>query len=66
METLEVECLQCGEHHRLVVPRIGSIQHGECPRCGYVGWAGVAELTERSRRDLRGRPVELRRMRLVS
>ncbi len=66
MERLHVECLRCGERHRLLRPRFGYVQQGECPRCGYLGWAGASDLSERSRQDLRDRPVELRRLRLVS
>jgi hypothetical protein len=35
---------------------------GECPRCEYVGWALVADLTEKLRRVLRERPPERRRL----
>jgi ribosomal protein L37E len=60
METLTVECLRCGdkrdvEHHR----------EGECPRCGYVGWAPTAELNEYVRRALRDRPPEIRSLRVI-
>jgi ribosomal protein S27AE len=65
VDTLDVECLRCGERHRLARPRRRSIQRGECPRCGYVGWAPAADRTERPRRELRSRPVEVRRLRLV-
>ncbi len=37
----------------------------ECPKCGYVGWAASAELSERTRGFLRELPVERRRLRLV-
>jgi hypothetical protein len=37
----------------------------ECPRCGYVGWAPVDELTEHERRVLQNRPLERRRLRLA-
>ncbi|MGB2875662.1 MAG: hypothetical protein WBB76_09355 [Gaiellaceae bacterium] len=63
MASLRIECLCCGDvrvlhpisHHRL--------DGGECPRCGYVGWAASAELDEALRRRLRLRPVERRRLR---
>jgi len=35
---------------------------GECPRCGYVGWARPDDLNERSRRALRERPLDRRRL----
>jgi hypothetical protein len=34
----------------------------ECLRCDYVGWALVADLTEKIRRVLRDRPPERRRL----
>jgi hypothetical protein len=33
---------------------------GACPRCGYVGWAPSASLSEEDRRVLREIPVALR------
>jgi hypothetical protein len=33
----------------------------ECERCGYVGWADTASLTEALRRALRERTVDQRR-----
>jgi ribosomal protein L37E len=59
METL-IECLRCGER------RDDLRQEPECPRCGYLGWARVAELTELIRRRLRERPPESRRLRIVA
>jgi hypothetical protein len=35
---------------------------GQCERCDYVGWALVADLTERARQVLRERPPERRRL----
>jgi len=58
-----VECLSCGETRR-VAPSRNHLQVGECPRCGYVGWAVTGELTELTRRELRDRPLERRRLRL--
>jgi hypothetical protein len=57
VEKRPVECLCCGEV-RLVSGR----DAGECPRCEYVGWALVADLTEKLRRVLRERPPERRRL----
>jgi hypothetical protein len=57
VERLEVECLSCGDH-RVVVPEEGRrLDAGDCPRCGYVGWAPTASLTERTRRLLRELPL---------
>jgi hypothetical protein len=62
METLSVECLRCGDV-RQVPARAGEHVHaGECQRCEYVGWALVADLTERLRQLLRERPPERRRL----
>ncbi len=66
MGTLNVECLRCGERHQLSRAIRRQVQESECPRCGYLGWADAADLTEPSRRQLRERPVELRRLRVVA
>ena len=59
METL-IECLRCGER------RTDLREQPECPRCGYLGWARETALDERTRRLLRERPPETRRLRLVA
>ncbi len=51
-----VECLNCGKTRR-----VGDVP-GECPRCGYVGWADAESLTETLRRSLRERPPERRKL----
>jgi hypothetical protein len=62
MRTLTVECLRCGDT-REVHARAGvHVDGGECRRCEYVGWALVAELTEKLRQALRDRPPERRRL----
>jgi len=61
MEPLTVECLCCGAE-RTTEGR----EAGECPRCGYVGWAASRELTEAERCALRERPVERRRLHAVA
>ena len=66
MESLVVECLRCGSHRQ--VERTDTPLRNatpECPRCGYVGWAPVGELTERDRWALRARPLERRRLRIA-
>ena len=65
MAAHHVECLRCGEGHELVRSFLRKVQEGECPRCGYLGWAEASELTERARRALRERPLEQRRLRLA-
>jgi hypothetical protein len=58
-----VECLNCGELRRTRLEGLRRIHLGDCcPRCGYVGWAPAAELTETTRRALRDRPPERRRL----
>ena len=79
MESLVVECLRCGSH-REAEPSPLRKANPECPRCGYVGWAPVEDLTERDvqrsnpaahrrrereRRALRLRPLERRRLRIA-
>jgi hypothetical protein len=61
MERVTIECLHCGK--RRTVERHDT---GECPRCTYVGWAPVGALDEPTRRALRDRPVERRRLRAVA
>lgn len=55
-----VECLACGTRRVLVSDAHSHLATGECPRCGYVGWAQPGDLNESSRRALRERPLELR------
>ena len=59
-----VECLACGARRALVVSEHTHLATGECPRCGYVGWAQPGDLSEQSRRALRERPPELRSLRM--
>jgi ribosomal protein S27AE len=60
--SVTVECLRCGERHELRRSDERWIEQGDCPRCGYVGWAESAILTEPLRRALRERPLEARRI----
>ena len=56
-----VECLNCGATRRLTeLPSRQAALH-ECARCGYVGWAETASLTEALRRALRDSTLEQRR-----
>jgi transposase len=66
MESITVECLRCGENHRLESGPWRQLQSGECPRCGYLGWAPTALLSEVERRALRDRPLERRRLHAVA
>ena len=62
-----VECLNCGERREAQRNRVRSVvTTDECPRCGYVGWAATADLTEPARRLLRDRPLSRRRLLIVA
>jgi hypothetical protein len=60
VETTWVECLRCGEQRASRPGPLRCHEAGECPRCGYVGWADAAELSERARRLFRDLPLERR------
>jgi hypothetical protein len=61
MDALRIECLGCGEARmHAPAPDARRLDPGECPRCGYVGWAPSAALTEPVRRRIRERPVNRR------
>jgi hypothetical protein len=62
MERLTVECLRCGHTREVEARAHANVDGGECNRCEYVGWALVADLTEKIRRVLRERPPERRRL----
>jgi hypothetical protein len=59
-----VECLHCGTFRTVERERTQRLDPGECTRCGYLGWALVADLSEPVRGLLRERPPELRVRRL--
>jgi hypothetical protein len=59
VETRAIECLSCGKTRR-----VGEVT-GECARCGYVGWAEAASITEALRRALRERPVDRRKLHVL-
>jgi hypothetical protein len=60
----QVECLNCGHRRAARSDELRSALD-ECPRCWYVGWAASAELSENTRRLLRERPVNRRRLHAV-
>ena len=60
VETRLIECLGCGQR------RTDFTHQPDCPRCGYLGWAPVSDLDERTRRILRERPPHQRRLRAVA
>jgi Zn-finger nucleic acid-binding protein len=66
MAPANLECLGCGARRPVIQLATTTVGSGECPRCGYVGWADSSELTELTRRALRDRPLERRRLRRAS
>jgi Zn ribbon nucleic-acid-binding protein len=60
-----IECLRCGAVRSLEARARRRLDGGECPRCGYVGWALSRELNDRQRQALRDRPLFSRRLRLA-
>jgi hypothetical protein len=63
-EKYAVECLHCGNIRTAERERSERLDPGECQRCGYVGWALIADLSEPGRRTLREPPPEWRSRRL--
>jgi DNA-directed RNA polymerase subunit RPC12/RpoP len=59
-EKQAVECLRCGSFRTVERERSQRLDPGECPKCGYLGWALFTDLTEATRRLLRERPPERR------
>jgi hypothetical protein len=55
-----VECLRCGKFRTIERGRNQRLEPGECPQCGYLGWALIADLSEPVRRTFRERHPELR------
>jgi DNA-directed RNA polymerase subunit RPC12/RpoP len=43
MQHQDVECLRCGQRHRLEHVAWQHVQESECPRCGYLGWMAVED-----------------------
>jgi predicted nucleic acid-binding Zn-ribbon protein len=60
MEPLVLECLRCGSHRQAEGSSLRRAAT-ECPRCGYVGWAYVGDMSDRERRVLHALPRERRR-----
>ena len=65
MDRVTVECLGCGERRHVNDNGLGHVEAGECARCGYVGWATPADLSELIRRAMRDFPPERRRLRPI-
>ena len=66
METLAVECLNCGATRVARRNVFRRFDVPECPHCGYLGWAPMLELSESERAVLRDQPLEQRRLRSVA
>jgi ribosomal protein S27AE len=64
VDKVRIECLSCGSR-RTAAKEARHLDPGECPRCGYVGWAPVEDLTDIARRLIRERPLERRSLRVV-
>jgi hypothetical protein len=62
VDRFAVECLCCGQRRIVATERHAFMQVDECPRCGYLGWAPAALLSERARGLIRRRPPEQRRL----
>jgi hypothetical protein len=59
-----VECLSCGSFRVIERARTERLDPRECRKCGYVGWALAADLSDPARRSLRERPSARRVPRL--
>jgi ssDNA-binding Zn-finger/Zn-ribbon topoisomerase 1 len=46
VDTVAVECLQCGTARVARRDRFKHFESPECPECGYLGWAPVLEVKE--------------------
>jgi hypothetical protein len=57
VDSLVVECLQCGTSRVARRDRFKHFESPECPECGYLGWTPVLEVTETERRAARERAL---------
>jgi hypothetical protein len=62
-----VECLRCGRFRTIERNRNQRLEPGECPQCGYLGWALMADLSDPVRCTLPepARVLRFRRLRPV-
>jgi hypothetical protein len=65
MASHKIECLRCGAYRSVSDGGRHRLDAGECPRCGYVGWAVPIELSESTRQRIRRLPPD-RRARLYA
>jgi len=49
VDSIAVECLQCGTTRVARRDRFKHFESPECPECGYLGWAPVLEVKETAR-----------------
>ena len=66
MNTLAVECLNCGSTRIARQNIFRRFDAPECPHCGYLGWAPLPDMTESERKVLRDNPLDLRTLRPVA
>ena len=50
VDSVAVECLQCGTTRVARRDRFNHFESPECPECGYLGWTPVLEVEETERR----------------
>ncbi|MDQ4018263.1 MAG: hypothetical protein M3188_00315 [Actinomycetota bacterium] len=60
MEKVRIECLRCGDARKVTAVPQPRRDPGECPRCGYIGWAPSSALSEPVRRRIREQPLDRR------
>jgi ssDNA-binding Zn-finger/Zn-ribbon topoisomerase 1 len=53
VDSLAVECLQCGTTRVARRDRFKHFESPECPECGYLGWAPVLEVKASEKRASR-------------
>ena len=66
MDSLVVECLQCGTSRVARRDRFKHFESPECPECGYLGWTPVLEATENERQASRERVLVEHRLSSVA
>ena len=62
MDTVAVECLQCGTTRVAQRDRFNHFDTPECPECGYLGWAPVLEVKKTEPRAKREQARAQRRL----
>ena len=62
MDSVAVECLQCGTTRVAQRDRFSHFDSPECPECGYLGWAPVLEVKKTEPRAPREQTRAQRRL----